>query len=126
MSKDLEARLRRLELQNNTGNFDPDHLPNPVMPLADMSQEWQDQYHKDPKILEDIWRRVVRDYHLKHFDEWRQHPERYADDDGKIYTSMPPWLRLTPRDNKVWQDMVDEAINHFTIWRLLKHEDTTL
>lgn len=126
MSKDLEARLRRLEQQNATGNYDADHLPRPVMPLAGMSQEWQDQYHKDPKVLEDIWQQVVRDYHTKHFDEWRQYPERYADEDGNISTGIPPWLRLIPKDNnKVWQDMVNDASTRFTVWRILKHEDTT-
>lgn len=124
MSKDLDARLRRLEQQNTTGNFDLDHLPRPAMPLASMSKEWQDQYHKDPKILEDIWHDTVRDYHQKHIDEWRQHPERYADDNGNISQGLPPWLRLVPHDSGVWRDMVKDASTRFTVWRILKHEDT--
>lgn len=117
MSKEIEARLRALEKRQHSTEWWANLKP--VLPLAGMSETWQEQYHKDPKILEDIWHDTVRDYHQKHIDEWRKNPSKYADKDGNI-SSIPPWYRLVPHDDSEWyKELVQDAETSLVLWQAL-------
>ena len=70
MSDRIKARLDSLEKRYTKPTYAFEDMPKPPVPLADMSKEWQDQYHKDPNMISMIWQRVVREYHEAHIQAW--------------------------------------------------------
>lgn len=128
MSKDLDARLRRLEQKQST----PDYSTlKPITPLAGMSDSWVGQYHRDAEVLSIIWQDVIKEYNEQHINEWRQHPETYANADGTI-SGIPPWYRLLPDDNAVWyKECKERAETKLILWltvggqrkEILRHDD---
>ena len=115
MSKDLEARLRRLEQKQSK----PDYTKlKPVVPLAGMSETWQKQYHKDPEVLGLIWQKVIQEYHEQHIRDFEQHPEHYANGEGKVPQGIPPWYRLIPDDNTEWyKECKNTAETNLIFWQ---------
>lgn len=121
MSKDLEARLRRLEQKQSK----PDYTRlKPIIPLAGMSKSWIEQYHKDPEVISIIWQDVIKEYHEQHIRDFEQHPEHYTDELAKlsnnktISLAIPPWYRLIPSDKSEWyKTCVHNAETRLTFWQ---------
>ena len=110
MSDRLKARLDSLERHYTKPSLDFDGLPKPPLPLAGMSKEWQEQYHKDPNTLGMIWHRVLREYHDEHLEGWLESGHR---------TGSPPWGMIIPPD-ETYDELSRLAEARLTLYTALK------
>lgn len=110
MSDRIKARLDSLEKRYTKPTYAFEDMPKPPVPLANMSKEWQDQYHKDPNMISMIWQRVVREYHESHIQAWL---------DSERRTPTPPWGMIIP-PKEIYDELSQIAEARLTLYTALK------